>query len=260
MPGKVFSIVVFLMVSLVSLQGQQIETASIDPRAAAVIDRALAAMGGADAWRGMQAAQLQGNVEEVNGQTREETHCRIVVQHDWSSGQFQSSHALTDGQGQSINSYDPDKMLSRMQAEAVKGQPRQPGTYVLPALLPGALLSTALTSGQYRITADPHPERHRGSERMIAMFRAGGLRQYWPEQVWTFSAETGLPLRARIAIPGRNGTLHKFLTFNDFRKSNSLLVPGSIEILYPDGVKQVLTFDQSRFVPAVRGMKPESSR
>jgi hypothetical protein len=250
---RFLSLAILVVAPITTALCQRIETATIDPAAAVIIDRALTAMGGADAWQNVQAARVHGTTREENGKAAGKSY-PFVTQHDWSTGQHLAHQYLTDSQGTTTKTFDPDKIFTPEQAAAVEGLPRHPGDNLLPALLPGALLRTIRDSKKYRIAIDPHPNWHPANQRTIAIYRAGVPRSYWPDQVWTFSTETGLPLRTKIAVVGRPGSpFYKTVTFHDFQTKNSLLVPVAADVLYPDRVKQSLTFDTFEFVPATHG-------
>jgi hypothetical protein len=257
---QLLSIAILVAVLPINALCQQIESATIDPRAAATIDHALKAMGGREAWEAVQAALLKGTMREQDREGEAKSY-PFTLQHDWSSGQLQSHQALTDSQGAQVETYDPDKVFTHEQVAASAGKPRHPGADVLPAYLPAVLLGAIKSGGQYRVASDPHPNWHSAGEQTIAMFPAGVRRTFRPSQVWTFSKETGLPLRAQIIVANRLGTsFYKTVTFQEFQTINSLQVPKTLEVRYPDGVTQTLTFDTIQFVPANRGTNLNSAR
>jgi hypothetical protein len=257
---KLTSVIILAVCAITLAAGQAQQAATVDPRAAATIERALEAMGGRPAWVAVQAAILKGTMREQDREGDAKSY-PFTLQHDWSSGQNQPRQALTDSQGAQVATYDPDKVFTREQVAASAGKPRHPGADVLPAYLPAVLLGAIKSGGQYRVASDPHPNWHSAGEQTIAMYPAGVRRTYRPAQVWTFSKETGLPLRAQIIVANRLGTsFYKTVTFHDFQTINSLLAPKTLEVLYPDGATQTLTFDTIQFVPANRGLNLNSAR
>jgi len=239
--------------------GQAQSAASSDPNAVAFIDRALEALGGARAWRSLGAARLEGSIQEATAEAGK--GYRFVSQHDWNSGQFQSRHDWTDEKGQPAQTYDPDQIHTRAQLAATQGLLRDPGSDAHTAFLPGALLSVIRNGKKYRISFPGHSSWLPAGQQQIDVYRVDDKDALHPNQVWIFSVETGLPLKTKVAVPGRYGIpLYKTITFNGFQTVKGLVLPKTISVAYPDRVRQVLTFDTIHLVPADSSTNVNSAR
>jgi hypothetical protein len=225
----------------------------IDPQAAAIIDHALAAMGGAEAWHSLRGAQVRGNAREEDRRTGAVKSYPFASHHDWSTGQIQSRHEAMDANGQQISAVDPDKVWTRDQAERTKDAPRDPGN-ALSACMPAAMLAQIKDGGEYRVVAGA------GGNDSVQVFRPGPDYAYVPVQIWTFSATTGLPLRASIAVGGRHIALYKTLSFANYQRAKPLFLPKTVEIEYPDGVEQTFTFETINLVPATSSSNAAQAR
>jgi hypothetical protein len=243
--------IVTLALSAAAAFCQQPFAAGIDANAAAIIDRALQAMGGADAWRSVQAVRVEGTVQEQDFQTGAIRTHHFTQRHDWSAGQVQSHHEVVDAKGQPLPTADPDIIRTREQAEKAKGALRDPGN-ALPACLPGALLASLRHGRQYRVTADVVAGGAPPAIRDLVVFPPGPQYAYLPAQIWTFSTETGLPLRARITIGGgrRATATRKTILYRWPPTAKPSMLPTAVEIQHPDGIKQTITFEGAEFVPA----------
>jgi hypothetical protein len=205
-----------------------------NPEAVALVDRAIEAMGGAELWMNHHGAAVQGTIQSggaTNGPFS------FLSKTDWKKGSLRFRSEVQTSQGAHVRTFDPQKGSSVQHNGVVKTLPSYVDLGALPFYLPGAALYLMRSSSKYSFElVDNESSRTERSVRVM-----------WPDQVmhdgfaketWTFSTETGLPVRVITAVaavlhPSR--PLSKTIRFVSFQTQNGAVVPKGIEIAMPNG-------------------------
>lgn len=226
-----------------------------DPRALAVIDTAITALGGRASWQRVGAATAEATVASQNGTTR-----TVNWTNDWSTGRIRFRRDAAPGTSSATLVGTDSGDVHVKASGSTEPLLHNNGVAVSAINYPAVALIVSLTKYQCSFhlgqavnprlpLADPDPDEVAVTETCPDPYYPQGFAQL----VWVFSKSSSLPKSVQVPIWGNTHhiVLSETVTYVAFQNTHGLVAPSQLHIARPNGRIDTLTISDTNFLQAI---------